>query len=57
VPERQSVTERDGVDGEAVLVDQAVAGQRVREARAAEADHVVSGLLLERWHSVLDGVA
>jgi hypothetical protein len=56
VQRRQSVAERDRVDREAVLVDQAVPGEGVSEA-AAEADDVVAGLAFEFGDLVLDSAS
>ena len=44
--QRQAVAERDRLDVDPVLVDQAVGRERAGEARAAEDDDVLAGLAL-----------
>jgi hypothetical protein len=54
VHQRKTLAESHRVDRQAVLVDQAVADQAVRDAGAAEDDQVLARLALERRDLVLE---
>jgi hypothetical protein len=54
VPQRQAGAERDGVDGETILVDQVMASERVGEFGAAPASDVAFAVALHLGDLLLD---